>query len=124
MISYVDDERTQLEALYRRYLDRCNQHRFGELDEFVHPDVAVNGAAVGLQTYAEGLAAVAEVVPDYHWDLRHLLIDGTWLSAHLAGAGTSPAGYPVTMPEFALYRVEAGRFVEVWGDLDRTRLIR
>jgi predicted ester cyclase len=26
------------------------------------------------------------------------------------------------MPEFAIYRVASGRIVEVWGDLDRTRL--
>lgn len=115
-------ERTELEKLYRRYLQRCNEHRFGELGEFVHRDVEVNGAALGLRAYGEGLAGVIQTVPDYHWDLRHLLIDGCWLSAHLTGTGATPGGRPVSMPEFAIYRVTAGRIAEVWGDLDRTRL--
>ena len=74
--------------------------------------------------YAQGLGAVVEALPDYHWDLRHLLVDGCWLSAHLAGTGTgtSAAGRSVSMPEFAMYRVAGGRIIEVWGDLDRTRL--
>ena len=29
-------DRAELEAFYRRYLQRCNEHRFGELGEFVH----------------------------------------------------------------------------------------
>ena len=120
----VDCERTGMDTLYRSYLGRCNEHRFGELGGFVHEDVAVNGAHWGLRAYAEGLAAVAEAVPDYHWDLRHLLIGGCWLSAHLAGTGTTPAGRSISVPEFAIYRVAAGRIIEVWGDLDRDALGR
>jgi predicted ester cyclase len=109
-------------AFYRRYLGRCNEHGFAGLGEFVHDDVRVNDAAAGLEAYAEGLAAVVAAVPDYAWELRHLLVDGSWLSAHLVGRGTAPDGRPITMPEFAIYRLDAGRIAEVWGDLDRTRL--
>ena len=28
-------ERAEVEAIYNRYLQRCNEHRFDELDEFV-----------------------------------------------------------------------------------------
>jgi predicted ester cyclase len=111
------------EEFYRRYLQRCNEHRFGELGEFVGADVEVNGTALGLHGYVDGLGAVAELVPDYHWHLRHLLVDSCWLSAHLVGTGTTSAGRPVDMPEFAIYRVADGKIVEVWGDLDRARLI-
>jgi predicted ester cyclase len=82
----------------------------------------VNGAVQGLRSYAEGLAAFVEAVPDYHWDLRHLLVDGCWLGARLVGTGTTPAGRSVSAREFAMYRVASGRIVETWGDLDRTRL--
>jgi predicted ester cyclase len=115
-------DRAELEAFYRRYLQHCNEHRFGELGEFVGENVEVNGEVLGLQSYAEGLDAVVALVPDYYWDVRHLLVDGCWLSAHLVGTGTTAAGQPVGMPEFAIYRVAGGRIVEVWGDLDRTRL--
>jgi len=118
----MEREHVGLEAFYRRYLQRCNAHHFDELGEFVDRDVEVNGARLGLRRYAEGLAAVVEALPDYHWDLRHLLVDGRWLGAHLVDTGTTPAGRSVSTQEFAVYRVADSRIVEVWGDLDRTRL--
>ena len=63
-------ERAEVEAIYNRYLQRCNEHRFDELDEFVDEHVEVNGVVQGLHGYAEGLGAVVEAGPDYHWDLR------------------------------------------------------
>jgi predicted ester cyclase len=118
----VECERAELEAFYRRYLQRCNEHRFDELGEFVDENVEVNGAGQGLWEYAKGLGAFVEALPDYHWDLRHLLIDGCWLSAHLVDTGTTPAGWSISVQEFALYRVAGGRIIEAWGDLDRSRL--
>jgi predicted ester cyclase len=115
-------DRTDLEAFYRRYLQRCNEHRFGDLGEFVGENVEVNGAVQGLRRYAEGLGSVVEAFPDFHWDLRHLLVDGCWLSARLDDTGTTPAGRSVSIRELAMYRVAAGRIVAVWGDLDRARL--
>src|SRR5204863_10105418 len=89
----VNCDRAELDAFYRRYLQRCNEHRFGELGEFVGENVEVNGEGLSLRPYAEGLDAVIALVPDYHWDVRHLLVDDCWLSAHWVGAGTSAPGH-------------------------------
>jgi predicted ester cyclase len=110
-------DRATAEAFYRRYLDRCNEHRFTELTEFVADPVQVNGAPQTVHQYGEGLAAVVRAVPDFHWTLEHLLVDGDWLSAHLTNTGTS-----VDQQEFALYHLADGRISEVWGTLDRDRL--
>jgi predicted ester cyclase len=118
-------ERAELIAFYRRYLQCCNDRRFDELDQFVGDEVRVNGVEQGADRYAAGLRAVVEAFPDYHWDLRHLLVDGSWLSAHLTDTGTHagtfldvPAtGRVITAQELAIYRVEGGRIVESWGDL-------
>jgi predicted ester cyclase len=118
----VDGDRAELEAFYRRYLQRCNEHRFGELGEFVDEHVEVNGVARNLRWYAGGLGAVVAAFPDFHWDLRHLLVDGCWLSARLADTATTAAGRAVSLHELAMYRVAGGRIVEVWGDLDHTRV--
>ena len=115
-------ERAELAAFYRRYIDRCNEHRFDELGEFVDQNVEVNGAVHGLRNYAAGLRSVVEAFPDFHWDLQHLLIDDCWLGAHLTDTGTSVAGRRVTIAEFAIYRLAGGRFIAVWGDLDKYRL--
>jgi predicted ester cyclase len=115
-------DRAELEAFYRRYLECCNERRLGDLGEFIDENVAVNGAVQGLRRYGEGVGTVIETVPDFHWDLRHLLVDGCWLSVRLADTGTKPAGRPVSIREFAMDRVARGKIVEVWGDLDRSRL--
>lgn len=118
----MNGERAEVEAFYRSYLQRCNEHRFGDLGAFVDENVEVNGAPQGLRGYAEGLRAVVDILPDCHWELRHLLVDGGWLSAHLDDTGTTRAGRSISFQEFAIYRMAGGRIVEVWGDLDRTRL--
>jgi predicted ester cyclase len=124
----VDSVRAELMAFYRRYLECCNDRRFEELGEFVHEDVRVNETQQGLDRYVAGLRAVVEAFPDYHWDLRHLLVDGNRLSAHLIDTGTHtstflgvPAtGRTISVPELAIYRVDSHKIVECWGDLGST----
>lgn len=128
----VNAERTQLESFYRRYLQRCNDHQLDQLGEFVAHDVVVNGELQGLQGYVEGLDAVVRAFPDYHWDLRHLLVDGSWLAAHFTDTGTHlgtfldvpPTGRVVSLQEFAVYRVQGGKIVEVWVTADNLDLLR
>jgi predicted ester cyclase len=109
--------RARLESFYRRYLQQCNDHQFDQLGEFIADDVAVNGEVPGLWGYVAGLQAVVRASPDYHWNLRHLLVDDDWLAAHFTDTGTHlgtflgvPAtGRAVSTQEFALYRVDGGR---------------
>ncbi|TCC07760.1 ester cyclase [Kribbella soli] len=117
-------ERGDLEEFYRRYLQRCNEYRFEGLGEFIDDRVEVNGAPHDVRRYAAGLRNVVQEYPDFHWDLRHLLIDGGWLSAHLIDTYTAPAGRSVSLQELAMYHVKDGRIVQVWGDLDHARLAR
>jgi predicted ester cyclase len=116
------DPHARLKERYRRYLARCNDHRFQELDEFVAPDAVVNGERVGLRGYIEGLAELTEVFPDFHWEIEHLLVEDGWLSAHLTDTATRRDGRRIRIQEFALYRFDADRIAAAWGDLDRWRL--
>ena len=118
--------REELLAFYDRYLQRCNEHRFDELGEFVADDV--NGGAEGLNSYIAGLRAVVQGFPDYQWDLQRLLIDGQWLAARLYGAGThagpfrgiGATGRAIRTQELVIYRVADGKIAECWGDLGST----
>jgi predicted ester cyclase len=120
-----------LGSLYRRYNARCNAHDFDTLHEFVDADVEVNGARQGLPAYVDGLQSVVQAFPDYRWELRHLLVDDCWVSAHFLDTGTHrgpflgvPAtGRAVTVQEFAVYRIEADRIVEVWVTADNLSLL-
>jgi predicted ester cyclase len=113
----------ELAAFYRRYNACCNDHRFADLGEFVADDVVINGADRGLDAYAENLRSIVRSFPDYRWELRHLVVDAPWIAAHVADTGTHRAaflgveatGRSVSTPEFAFYRIDAGRIAEVWG---------
>jgi predicted ester cyclase len=112
-----------MDAFYRRYIDTCNAHELTRLGEFVDEDVSINGERRGVAAYIAGLEAVVATFPDFHWDLRHLVVDEPWLAAHLFDTGTlAGTGRRVTTHEFAIYRIEAETIVEVWGDLDHERL--
>ena len=121
----------ELESFYRRYNQRCNDHQFDLLGDFVAEDVEVNGRVQGLPAYVEGLQAVTRAFPDYRWNLRHLLIDDPWIAAHFLDTGThkgtfldTPAtGRTIRIQEFATYRVDAGRIVEVWVAADNLDLL-
>jgi predicted ester cyclase len=121
----AESEHARLAEFYRRYLARCNEHRFTELGEFVDEDVRVNDSPQGLGRYGAGLSDLVEAFPDFRWDLRHLLVDGNRLCAHLSDTGTHagrflgvPAtGQRISASEFAVYRLERGKIVEVFGDL-------
>jgi predicted ester cyclase len=119
-------ERDELLDLYRRYLERCNEHRFDELGEYVADDV--NGPREGLSRYIAGLRAVVEGFPDYRWDLQRLLVDGQWLAARLSGTRTHTGSFrgvaatdrAIRTQELVIYRVADGKIVECWGDLGST----
>jgi predicted ester cyclase len=121
-----------LAAFYRRYNACCNEHRFDDLADFVARDVEINGTERGIDVYAENLRSVVRAFPDYRWELRHLLVDPPWIAAHVADTGTHrdafhgvPAtGRSVTAEEFAFYRVDGEKIVEVWGTAFGTDLER
>jgi predicted ester cyclase len=120
LVHMTNDE---LAAFYRRYNACCNEHKFEDLREFVAHDVVINGIDRGLDAYADGLRPVVRGFPDFHWALRHLMVDAPWIAAHLTDTGThrgaslgvQATGRSVSTQEFAFYRVEAGRIAEVWG---------
>jgi steroid delta-isomerase-like uncharacterized protein len=121
----------ELAAFYRRYNACCNEHRFEDLAAFVARDVAIDGIVRGLDAYAAELRAVVHAFPDYRWELHRLVVDAPWIAARLTDTGTHreafhgvPAtGRSVAVPEFALYRVDAGRIAEVWGSAFHVHLL-
>jgi predicted ester cyclase len=121
----------ELATFYRRYNTCCNEHRVEELAEFVARNVAIDGTLRSLDAYADELRTVVRAFPDYRWELRHLVVDAPWIAAHFTDTGThlgtfhgiQATGRSVAVPEFAFYRVDAGRIVEVWGSAFHLHLL-
>ena len=117
------DSRAELTDLYRRYIARCNEHRFAELDEFVADHI--NGPGEGLAGYIAGLEDIVRAFPDYQWEPVQILVDGDHLAVRLWGTGThrgefrgvAPTGRAIRTQELVIYRVRDGRLVNCWGDL-------
>jgi aspartyl-tRNA synthetase len=124
-------EHDDVESFYRSYNRYCNDHEFSRLGKFVAADVAVNGQMQSREEYIAGLQAVVRAFPDYRWDLRHLLVEGDWISAHFRDTGTHrgpflgvpPTGRAVSTQEFALYRLQDGKIAEVWVAADNLHLL-
>jgi predicted ester cyclase len=116
----------EVETVYRRYLQRCNDHRFDELGEFVAQDV--DGPGQGLDTYIAKVREVIDAFPDYRWDLQRLLTDGEYLAARLLGSGThagtfrgiAATGQVIRTQELVMYHFLDGKIVQCWGDLHTT----
>jgi len=126
------DERPELESFYRRYNQLCNDHQFDQLGNFVAENVEVSGRTRGLSDYVAGLKRVVDAFPDYRWNLRHLLVEDELISAHFLDTGTHrgtflgiPAtGRSVSIQEFAIYRMQGGRFAEVWVTAENYELLQ
>jgi predicted ester cyclase len=118
-------DRADLAARYERYLACCNERRFDDLAEFVDEQVTGSGPVDGLPAYIDGVKAVCDGFPDYHWDLQEVVIEGEAVAARLIGRGThtgafggiAPTGRPITVTELVLYRFANGKIRQCYGDL-------
>jgi predicted ester cyclase len=70
--------------------------------------------------------------PDWHWEIRNLVVDGDYIAVHFTVTGThrgafqgiEATGRRVTISEFTLYRVEDGKFAEIWDHTDVDAVMR
>ncbi len=84
-------------------------------------DVPMDPAAVTAQ-----FAPLISAFPDWHWEIRHIVVDGDNIAVHFTVTGThrgafqgiEATGRRVTASEFTLYSLEDGKFAEVWDLVD------
>jgi predicted ester cyclase len=70
--------------------------------------------------------------PDWHWEMRHIVVDGDYIAVHFTVTGThrgafqgiEATGRRVTISEFTLYHLEDGKFAEVWDLADMDTVMR
>jgi predicted ester cyclase len=90
-------------------------------------DVPMEPAAVTAQ-----FAPLISAFPDWHWEMRHIVVDGDYIAVHFTVTGThwgtfqgiAATGRRVAISEFTLYRVEDGKFAEVWDLTDMEGVMR
>jgi predicted ester cyclase len=125
-------QRYESRSLYLSYLKYCNEHDLDRMASFYTSPIKVNDVPMDPAAVAAQFAPLISAFPDWHWEMRHLVIDGDYISAHFTVTGTQrgafqgieATGRRVTITDFTLYRVEDGKFAEVWDLADMDEVMR
>ncbi|CAM4041870.1 ester cyclase [Kibdelosporangium persicum] len=123
---------SDLRGFYLRYMDEMNAHRVDRMHEFIADRTTLNGEPATRDDLIAVQKADVAAVPDLHWELKELLLDGDRLAARLVNTGTPVRewlGVPATgasfeITEYAIYQVRDGRFVHMTALHDAGELRR
>ena len=108
---------TDLRARWLDYLSCLNGRRLEELGDHVHDEIMFNDDPVSRAEYAAAIASNTSVVPDFHWHVEDLVVQGDTVAVRLTDTGT-PTGTWLDVPasgasfrisEWALYRYRGDR---------------
>lgn len=107
-----------LRGFYDRYIAALNARDFEVMDQFIHDEVTLNGKPATREDILAVQRDEVDAVPDLHWELINLIIDGDRLGAQLVNTGTpartfvgaEPTGASFEVVEYAVYQVIDGRF--------------
>jgi len=99
---------------------------------FYTSTIKVNDVPMGPAGVAAQFAPLFSAFPDWHWEMRHLVVDGDYIALHFTVTGThrgsfrgiKATGRRVTTVEFTLYRLEDDKFAEVWDLTDMDAVMR
>ena len=125
-------QREKLRSLYLSYLECCNEHDVDRMASFYTSTIKVNDVPMGPAGVAAQFAPLFSAFPDWHWEMRHLVVDGDYIALHFTFTGThrgsfqgiKATGRRVTTVEFTLYRLEDDKFAEVWDLTDMDAVMR
>lgn len=123
---------TDLRAFYRRYIDTLNAHDFAAVRDFLGEELTYFGDSVTADLIVSALTDLGATVPDLHWEILDLSVDGDHLAARLVNTGTpvrewlgvTPSGASFEIQEFAVYQVRDGRFAHMTNVHDSDALRR
>ncbi|MEE8466325.1 MAG: ester cyclase [Dehalococcoidia bacterium] len=128
-------EKANLEVVSRFIEEFKNNANHGIVDEFMSPDFVHHLTDPRLPEGREGIKLLGQAIvagfPDVHAAVLDLLADGdkvierTQTSATHTGEfnGIPPTGRQVGWTEIHIYRLEDGKIVEQWSEIDLLGLL-
>jgi steroid delta-isomerase-like uncharacterized protein len=125
-------QRDEHRSLYLSYCEYCNEHDLDRMASFYTSTIKVNDVPMDPAAVAAQFAPLFSAFPDWHWEIRNLVVDGDYIAVHFTVTGThrgafqgiEATGRRVTISEFTFYRLEDGKFAEVWDDTDMDAVMR
>lgn len=115
--------RADVEAVIQEYVDVCNSHDVSRYPEIFADDyrlVSTAGATDGLAAFTGLMSAVYTAMPDLHYEIDEILVDGdnAVLRYHYTGTSTGsfmglpPSGNTVSCTGLEIDRIEDGKLIE------------
>ncbi|KAL7942798.1 hypothetical protein V8C42DRAFT_330419 [Trichoderma barbatum] len=120
-------------ALYESYLQHCNSHNFEGMESFYTSPLNVNDEPWDVKKVTAQFKPLVTAFPDWHWEVRHLTIEGNYLALHFKITGThrgtfqgiEATGRKITTSQFTLYHVVDGnKFGDVWDLVDIESVVK
>ena len=95
-------------------------------DNFVAHDPPMAGLSGDAAGFRDAAAMIRAAFPDWRSDVHLLVAEGDYVVERFTASGThrgefmgaAPTNRPVAMPGINIFRVEDGKIVERWGNLD------
>ena len=114
-------QREQHRSLYLSYLEHCDKHDLDRMASFYTSTIKVNEVPMDPAAVAAQFAPLFSAFPDWHWEIRNLVVDGDYIAVHFTVTGTHRGVFQgieatsrrVTISEFTFYRLEDDKFTEV-----------
>jgi steroid delta-isomerase-like uncharacterized protein len=87
----------------------------------------------GLAAFREFMAGVSRAFPEFRFDLQHQISEGDLVAAHYDFSGTQHDTFLETIPSrgrafttrgMSLFRMDAGRIVEIWVAFNTLAMMR
>ncbi|PGH47272.1 ester cyclase [Streptomyces sp. Ru87] len=112
---------SNLRDFYKRYVEALNAREFDRMDEFVHESIIMHSEPSSREALVAQLNSIVDAVPDFHWEVQELAVNGDSLAVRAINTGTpakewlgaAPTGKPIEIVEYAIYRVRDGKFVHM-----------
>jgi len=119
-----------LAETYEAYIACLNDRDLNQLGRYVAETVVHNGVALGLSGYRDMLVGNYRDIPDLHFHIDLLLVEGASVASRLrfdchpegTFLGVAVDGGRVVFHEHVFYRFAGGKIEEVWSVIDKAAL--
>ena len=115
-----------LREFYRGYVEMANTRDFDGMRELLHDEVYLGATAVPRDAIITEFRKHTDAVPDIHWEVQDIVIEGGRIAVRALDTGTpvaewnglAPTGRSIAIAETAFYEVVDGRFKRMWYLMD------
>jgi predicted ester cyclase len=127
----------QNKAIVRRCIEEAfNKGNAAAMDEFLAPNVVPHPLPPGVSHDLEGLkrffTTLLAAFPDYCLTIEDMVAEGDKVVIRSTIGGThkgefmgiAPTGKKVTWTAIEIWRIEGGKVVEIWGEVDQVGMMQ